>query len=160
GTMNNFVYGNEVYQNYETICGGTGAGDGFHGTSAVHSHMTNTRMTDPEVFEARFPVMLEAFTIDRGSGGRGRFCAGDGVTRRISFLEDMECSILSDRRRVAAPGLNGGEAGRLGRNTIARAEGTEEDLGGSGEARVAAGDSVVIQTPTGGGFGPVSERSA
>ncbi|MEL6708247.1 MAG: hydantoinase B/oxoprolinase family protein [Pseudomonadota bacterium] len=159
GTMNNLTFGNARVQYYETICSGAPAGPDFDGASAVHTHMTNTRMTDPEVFEARFPVVLDAFTIDRGSGGRGQFSAGDGVTRRIRFLEDMECSILSDRRRVAAPGLLGGEPGRLGNNIIARVTGAEEDLSGSGEASVSAGDSVVIQTPTGGGFGPASERS-
>ena len=122
--------------------------------------MTNTRMTDPEVLEARFPVILETFTIDRNSGGRGQYCAGDGVTRRIRFLENMECSILSDRRRVPAPGLKGGEAGRLGCNTIARADGNKEDLGGAGEVSVAVGDAVVIQTPTGGGYGPWDKREA
>ncbi|MEL6683633.1 MAG: hydantoinase B/oxoprolinase family protein, partial [Pseudomonadota bacterium] len=142
GTMNNLTFGNARVQYYETICSGAPAGPDFDGASAVHTHMTNTRMTDPEVFEARFPVVLDAFTIDRGSGGRGQFSAGDGVTRRIRFLEDMECSILSDRRRVAAPGLLGGEPGRLGNNIIARVTGAEEDLSGSGEASVSAGDSV------------------
>ncbi len=155
GTMNNLTFGNARVQYYETICSGAPAGPNFDGASAVHTHMTNTRMTDPEVFEARFPVVLETFRVDRGSGGRGQFNAGDGVTRRIRFLEDMECSILSDRRRVPAPGIKGGEPGRLGRNTIARGDGTTHDLGGAGEASVAAGDAVVIVTPTGGGYGPV-----
>jgi len=158
GTMNNLTFGNDRVQYYETICSGAPAGPGFDGVAGVHTHMTNTRMTDPEVFEARFPVVLDAFTIDRGSGGRGRFCAGDGVTRRIRFLEDMECSILSDRRRVAAPGLKGGEDGRLGANTIVRSDGSTVDLGGAGEAAVFLGDAVVIQTPTGGGFGPAKDR--
>ncbi|MEL6238053.1 MAG: hydantoinase B/oxoprolinase family protein [Pseudomonadota bacterium] len=163
GTMNNLTFGNARVQYYETICSGAPAGsrpdgEGFDGASAVHTHMTNTRMTDPEVLEARFPVVLEAFTIDRGSGGRGRWCAGDGVTRRVRFLEAMACSILSDRRLVRAPGLKGGEPGRLGKNTIVRNGGGIEDLGSSGEAEVASGDAVVIRTPTGGGFGPYVER--
>ncbi|MEM7689634.1 MAG: hydantoinase B/oxoprolinase family protein [Pseudomonadota bacterium] len=158
GTMNNLTFGNHRVQYYETICSGAPAGPDFDGASAVHTHMTNTRMTDPEVLEARFPVVLDAFAIDRGSGGRGRTCAGDGVTRRIRFLEEVDCSILSDRRRVAAPGLMDGEDGRLGANTIARADGSTEDLGGSGEARLVAGDAVEIRTPTGGGFGPIEDK--
>ena len=165
GTMNNLTFGNAQVQYYETICSGApagpdGKGGGFDGASGVHTHMTNTRMTDPEVLEARFPVVLDQFSIDRGSGGQGQWNAGDGVSRRIRFLEPMECSILSERRRVPAPGLKGGEAGRLGVNTITRANGDLEDLGGCGEAVVEPGDSVIIQTPTGGGFGPVSERGA
>ena len=160
GTMNNLTFGNERVQYYETICSGAPAGPGFDGAAGVHTHMTNTRMTDPEVLEARFPVVLDAFAIDRGSGGQGQYCAGDGVTRRIRFLEAMECSILSDRRAVAAPGLKGGQSGRLGANTIERTDGTRENLGGAGEARVGAGDAVVIRTPTGGGFGPLEKRGA
>ena len=121
--------------------------------------MTNTRLTDPEILEARFPVVLEHFGIDRGSGGKGQFNAGDGITRRIRFLEDMECSILSDRRRVPAPGLIGGQTGRLGSNTVVRADGSEEDLGGAGEATVGVADAVVIRTPTGGGFGAPDDRT-
>ena len=163
GTMNNLTFGNARVQYYETICSGapagpTNEGGGFDGASAVHTHMTNTRMTDPEILEARFPVVLDKFAIDRGSGGRGQYCAGDGVTRCIRFLEDMECSILSDRRRVPAPGLKGGEAGRLGLNTIMRRDGSKRDLGGAGEALVAPGDAVMIRTPTGGGFGPPEGR--
>ena len=160
GTMNNLTFGNERVQYYETICSGAPAGPGFDGASGVHTHMTNTRLTDPEILEARFPVVLEEFRIDRGSGGRGRWNAGDGVTRRIRFGEAMHCSILSERRRVAAPGLNGGEPGRLGSNTIIRADGTRQDLEGSGEALVEPGDAVEIRTPTGGGFGPIQERGA
>ncbi|MDJ0979670.1 MAG: hydantoinase B/oxoprolinase family protein [Erythrobacter sp.] len=160
GTMNNLTFGNARVQYYETICSGAPAGSGFDGAAGVHTHMTNTRMTDPEVLEARFLVVLEAFAIDRGSGGRGQWCAGDGVTRRIRFLDKMECSILSDRRRVPAPGLKGGEAGRLGRNTLVRAGGGEEDLGGCGEASVGPGDAVIIRTPTGGGYGPASKRGS
>ena len=158
GTMNNLTFGNARVQYYETICSGAPAGPGFDGAAGVHTHMTNTRMTDPEVLEARFPVVLDQFSIDRGSGGRGQWNAGDGVTRRIRFREAMACSILSERRRVPAPGLKGGEPGRLGRNTIVRADGSTEDLGGSGEARVEPGDAVVIRTPTGGGVGRCKDR--
>ncbi|WP_394729192.1 hydantoinase B/oxoprolinase family protein [Altererythrobacter sp. GH1-8] len=154
GTMNNLTFGNARYQYYETICSGAPAGPGFDGAAAVHTHMTNTRLTDPEVLEHRFPVMLDEFRIDRGSGGKGEWNAGDGITRRIRFLEDMECAILSDHRRVAPVGLMGGEAGRIGRNSILRADGSREDLTGCGEAQVFPGDSVEIVTPTGGGFGP------
>ncbi|MEM6858571.1 MAG: hydantoinase B/oxoprolinase family protein [Pseudomonadota bacterium] len=159
GTMNNLTFGNARVQYYETICSGAPAGPnteggGFDGAPGVHTHMTNTRMTDPEVLEARFPVVLDRFSIDRGSGGRGQWNAGDGVTRRIRFREAMACSILSDRRRVPAPGLKGGAAGRIGVNTIVRVNGAQEDLGGCGEASVGPGDAIVIRTPTGGGFGP------
>lgn len=159
GTMNNLTFGNARYQYYETICSGAPAGPGFDGAAAVHTHMTNTRMTDPEILEHRYPVMLDAFRIDRGSGGRGQWCAGDGVTRRIRFLEEMECAILSDHRRIAPLGLNGGARGRVGRNAIVRADGKEENLGGCGQAQVAPGDAVVIVTPTGGGFGPAEARA-
>ncbi|MEL6486001.1 MAG: hydantoinase B/oxoprolinase family protein, partial [Pseudomonadota bacterium] len=158
GTMNNLTFGNARVQYYETICSGAPAGPGFHGAPGVHTHMTNTRMTDPEVLEARFPVVLDQFSIDRGSGGLGQWNAGDGVTRRIRFREAMECSILSERRRVPAPGLKGGEDGSIGANTIVRRSGTREDLGGCGEAAVEPGDAIIIQTPTGGGFGPVKDR--
>ncbi len=163
GTMNNLTFGNDRVQYYETICSGAPAGigfdgKGFDGAAAVHTHMTNTRMTDPEVLEARFPVVLDHFGIDRESGGRGEWNAGDGVTRRIRFREAMECAILSDHRRVPVPGLFGGQAGRLGENSIVRNDGSVEDLGGCGEAHVQPGDAIVIRTPTGGGFGPVDKR--
>ncbi|GMN03024.1 hydantoinase B/oxoprolinase family protein [Erythrobacter sp. MTPC3] len=158
GTMNNLTFGNDRYQYYETICSGAPAGPGFDGAAAVHTHMTNTRMTDPEILEQRYPVMLDQFCIDRGSGGKGQWNAGDGITRRIRFLEEMHCSILSDHRRVAPAGTAGGEAGRLGRNLIERRDGSCEDIGGCAEASVQSGDSIIIQSPTGGGFGPVSKR--
>ncbi|MGB3469364.1 MAG: hydantoinase B/oxoprolinase family protein [Erythrobacter sp.] len=163
GTMNNLTFGNARVQYYETICSGApagpdGKGGGFDGAAAVHTHMTNTRMTDPEVLEARFPVVLDHFGIDRGSGGRGQWNAGDGVTRRIRFREAMECSILSDHRRIPPSGLHGGEPGRIGANWIERANGDREDLGGCGETQVSPGDAVVITSPTGGGFGPVARR--
>ncbi len=158
GTMNNLTFGNNRYQYYETICSGAPAGPHFDGASAVHTHMTNTRMTDPEVLEQRYPVVLDTFRIDRGSGGKGRFNAGDGITRSIRFLEDMECSILSDHRSVAPLGLCGGEPGRLGINTVEGRDGSVEKLGGCGSVTVREGDRVVIQSPTGGGHGPKSER--
>ncbi len=152
GTMNNFVYGNEVYQNYETICGGTGAGPDHHGTSGVHSHMTNTRMTDPEVIEYRFPVRLESFSIRQNSGGGGRFKGGDGVTRRMVFLEPMTATILSSHRETAPWGLEGGESGDCGRNYVIRADGSMVALQGNDEIEMAPGDIFVIETPGGGGF--------
>ncbi len=153
GTMNNLTFGNEHYQYYETICSGSPAGPGFDGTSAVHTHMTNTRLTDPEIMEHRYPVILENFTIDRKSGGRGKWHSGDGVTRSIRFLEKMECSILSGHRQTPPFGLEGGQPGRIGKNWIKRQDGHSEDLGGSAQTDVHPGDVVNIRTPTGGGFG-------
>ena len=153
GTMNNFVYGNDQYQNYETICGGTGAGVDHPGTSAVHSHMTNTRMTDPEVLEHRFPVRLEEFCIRRGSGGDGAYSGGDGVVRKMRFLEPMTATILSSRRIVAPYGLAGGGDGARGVNEVLRADGTLQKLQGNDETELAAGDVFIIRTPGGGGYG-------
>jgi 5-oxoprolinase (ATP-hydrolysing) len=154
GTMNNFTFGNDQLQYYETLCGGSGAGPDFDGTSAVHTHMTNSRITDPEVLEWRFPVLLEEFSIRRGSGGAGRHRGGDGVVRRIRFLEPMTAAILSSHRRLPPFGLAGGKPGARGRNWVRRRDGTIEDLGGLAEIRVQAGDEVVIETPGGGGCGP------
>ena len=153
GTMNNFLYGNERYQNYETICGGTGAGVGHPGTSAVHSHMTNTRMTDPEVLESRFPVMIEEFSIRRGSGGAGKYAGGDGVVRKIRFLEKMIATILSSRRKQVPYGLEGGQPGKVGENILIKKDGSEEVLSGNDERQVEAGDLFCIKTPGGGGYG-------
>ncbi|THB77006.1 MAG: 5-oxoprolinase [Desulfobulbaceae bacterium] len=153
GTMNNFVYGNEHYQNYETICGGTGAGIDHDGTSGVHSHMTNTRMTDPEVIENRFPVRLESFSLRTGSGGEGRHKGGDGVIRAVRFLESMTATILSSRRALPPHGLAGGKPGSRGKNYVKRVDGTIEALGGNGETQMNPGDLFVIETPGGGGFG-------
>ncbi len=158
GTMNNLSFGNQRYQYYETICGGCGAGrgldgQGFAGASAVQSHMTNSRLTDPEILEDRFPVRLEAFGLRRGSGGAGRWRGGDGVMRRIRFLEPMTAAILSSSREVAPFGLAGGGAGALGRNRLIRADGSELELGGSVELELAAGEALVIETPGGGGYG-------
>ena len=153
GTMNNFTFGNERYQHYETLCGGSGAGNGFDGTSAVHTHMTNSRLTDPEVLEWRFPVMLESFEIRRGSGGKGRWSGGDGARRRIRFLEAMTAAILANRRRVAPFGLKGGASGALGRNWVERSDGSRQDLTGTDQAELQPGDVFVIETPGGGGYG-------
>lgn len=158
GTMNNFTFGDDDCQYYETICSGSPAGPGFDGTAAVHTHMTNTRLTDPEILEHRYPVVLDQFSICRNSGGRGKWNAGDGVFRRIRFLRDMEFSILSDHRRIPPYGLNGGEPGKVGKNWIVRANKIEiEKLDGCAHAKVQAGDSVNIRTPTGGGFGAMNE---
>ena len=153
GTMNNFVYGNDNYQNYETICGGTGAGDGFHGTSAVHSHMTNTRMTDPEVLETRFPVRLDEFSIRKGSGGGGKFQGGDGIIRRLRFLEPTTVTVLSSHRKVPPHGAKGGSSGQIGENSILRADGEKEVLDGNDEAEMMFNDVFVLKSPGGGGFG-------
>jgi 5-oxoprolinase (ATP-hydrolysing) len=152
-TMNNFLFGDAHRQYYETICGGTGAGPGFHGTSAIHSHMTNTRMTDPEVLELRYPVRLECFAIRRGSGGDGRWRGGDGAIRRIRFLEPMTAVIVASRRNVAPFGLDGGEDGAVGRQWVERADGTHEVLTGTDSAELEPGDVFVIETPGGGGYG-------
>jgi 5-oxoprolinase (ATP-hydrolysing) len=153
GTMNNLNFGNAKYQYYETICSGSPAGPGFNGTDAVHTHMTNTRLTDPEVLEFRYPVVLEDFHIRVGSGGRGQWHAGDGIRRTIRFLEKMECTILSGHRRVRPFGLAGGEAGQVGANWARRKDGTMESLPGCAETIIDAGEAVIIQTPTAGGYG-------
>ena len=159
GTMNNVIFGNDRYQYYETVCGGSGAGPDFDGTSAVHTHMTNTRLTDPEVLEWRYPVMLDSFSIRRGSGGRGKFVGGSGCDRRIRFLEEMELVILSNHRIVPPYGMAGGEPGQCGRNWVERADGTVTWLTGQHGTHVGPGDVFVLQTPTGGGFGPPHERA-
>jgi 5-oxoprolinase (ATP-hydrolysing) len=153
GTMNNLNFGNARYQYYETICSGSPAGPGFPGTDAVHTHMTNTRLTDPEVLEFRYPVVLEDFHIRAGSGGRGKWNAGDGVRRTIRFLERMECTILSGHRRVRPFGLAGGEPGQVGENWVRRIDGRMERLQGADATTLDAGDAVIIQTPTAGGYG-------
>ncbi len=150
--MNNFTFGNSRYQYYETLCGGSGAGPGFDGVSAVHTHMTNSRLTDPEVLEWRFPVRVEEFRIRDNSGGTGRWSGGNGVVRRIRFLEAMIASILSGHRRVPPYGMAGGEPGRVGRNTVERADGRVEELGGTASVDIQPGDAFVIETPGGGGY--------
>ncbi|HEB96052.1 MAG TPA: 5-oxoprolinase [Sedimenticola thiotaurini] len=153
GTMNNFTWGDGRYQYYETLCGGAGATPRRDGTDAVHTHMTNSRLTDPEVLEWRFPVRLESFSIRRGSGGRGRHRGGNGVERRLRFLEPMAASILAGRRQVPPYGLAGGEPGRPGRNWVEHADGRRTELTERGQVAMAAGDLFVIQTPGGGGYG-------
>lgn len=160
GTMNNFTFGDARYQYYETISGGSGAGPGFDGTAAVQVHMTNTRLTDPEVLEWRFPVMLDSHRIRRGSGGPGQWFGGDGTIRRIRFLEPMTAAILASHRVVPPFGAAGGDPGQCGRNWVDRADGTrDESPSGRWEVEMNAGDVFVIQTPTGGGFGPVAKRA-
>ncbi len=156
GTMNNFTFGDDTYQYYETICSGAPAGPGFDGASAVHVHMTNSRLTDPEVLESRFPVVLEDFHIRRGSGGKGQQRAGDGTVRRVRFLRPMQAAILSGFRAVANPGMMGGEPGELGRNSVRRNDGRIEILPGCAETKVEAGEAVEIITPTGGGWGEIT----
>ncbi|MFF5537658.1 hydantoinase B/oxoprolinase family protein [Streptomyces cinerochromogenes] len=153
GTMNNVTFGNDRHQYYETIASGSGAGDGFPGADVVQTHMTNSRLTDPEVLEWRLPVRLEEFAVRHGSGGAGRWRGGHGAVRRIRFLEPMTVSTLSQHRRVPPYGMAGGAPGALGANRVERADGTVTDLGGSGSADVGPGDVLVIETPGGGGYG-------
>jgi 5-oxoprolinase (ATP-hydrolysing) len=153
GTMNNLTFGNERHQYYETISGGSGAGPGFDGTDAVQTHMTNSRLTDPEVLEWRFPVRLESFRIRRGSGGAGRHRGGDGVERRLRFLEPMTAVMLANHRRIAPFGVAGGAPGAIGRNWIERAGGARDEFGATFVTEVASDDVIVIETPGGGGFG-------
>jgi len=159
GTMNNFTFGNDRYQYYETIAGGSGAGPDFDGTAVVQTHMTNSRLTDPEILETRFPVLLEAFSIRRGSGGAGAHRGGDGAVRRIRFLEPMTAGILSNRRAIPPFGLDGGAPGAAGINRVERADGSSETLGATATAEMAAGDIFVIETPGGGGYGAVDPFS-
>jgi len=158
GTMNNLNFGNTRYQYYETICSGSPAGPGFPGTDAVHTHMTNTRLTDPEILEFRYPVLLEDFHIRKNSGGRGEWNAGDGIRRTIRFLEKMECTILSGHRRVPPFGLAGGGDGHVGENSVRRKDGRIEKLQGCDATVIDAGEAVVIQTPTAGGYGRPPSR--
>ena len=153
GTMNNFTFGNANYQYYETICGGAGAGADFDGTDAVHTHMTNTRLTDPEILEWRFPVILDSFSIRRGSGGKGKYRGGDGVIRRVKFREQMTASMLSGHRVVPPYGMKGGSQGRVGRNYVERVDGSVIEQGGTDSVEVYDGDVYVIETPGGGGYG-------
>ncbi|HXL84224.1 MAG TPA: hydantoinase B/oxoprolinase family protein, partial [Casimicrobiaceae bacterium] len=153
GTMNNFTFGNETYQYYETISGGSGAGPDFDGVSVVQTHMTNSRLTDPEVLEWRFPVRLEEFRVRRGSGGAGRHRGGDGGERRVRFLEPMTAAMLANHRRVPPFGMAGGAPGEVGRNWVERVDGMREDFGATFKVEMKEGDVFVIQTPGGGGFG-------
>jgi 5-oxoprolinase (ATP-hydrolysing) len=153
GTMNNFTFGDATHQYYETICGGAGAGPNFNGADAVQTHMTNSRLTDPEVLEWRFPVLLEEFSIRRNSGGAGAQHGGDGVTRALRFLAPMSVSILSSSRLIPPFGLAGGEPASCGRNTLQKADGARHPLAGSAQFEVAPGDYVQFETPGGGGYG-------
>ena len=162
-TVNNFTFGNAQHQYYETISGGSGAGGifdeygtltgGFNGTSVVQTHMTNSRLTDPEVLEFRFPVRLESYVIRAGSGGAGRWHGGDGGVRRVRFLQPMTASILSNGRKYGAFGMAGGESGEVGKNLVIRADGSVQSLGHIGQADMQPGDTFEIHTPGGGGFG-------
>ena len=154
GTMNNLTWGDGTHQYYETICGGAGATASSDGCDAVHTHMTNSRLTDPEVLEWRYPVILETFHIRRGSGGNGAHRGGDGTVRRVRFTTPMQVNVLSSRRRVRPFGLAGGGPGEVGRNRVIRADGTVEELPGNAQVDVGPGDRFEIRTPGGGGFGP------
>ena len=163
GSMNNLTFGNARYQYYETICSGAPAGifndgTGFDGADAVHTHMTNSRLTDPEVLEFRFPVLLEYFHIREGSGGRGRWSAGGGTTRTLRFLEEMDCAILSSHRAVPPHGLLGGDDGAVGTTRVRRLDGTIETLRGCDQTVLKAGEAVILTTPTGGGYGKPGAR--
>jgi 5-oxoprolinase (ATP-hydrolysing) len=160
GTMNNLTFGGADFGYYETICGGAGAGLGFDGASAVHTHMTNTRITDPEVLELRFPVALRRFAVRRGSGGEGVWRGGDGVIRELEFLAPMQAAVLSERRAVAPYGAHGAGSGACGRNLIVRAGGQAEELAGKVRLDVAAGDRLVVETPGGGGYRPTAAEWA
>ncbi|NRP20833.1 Acetophenone carboxylase gamma subunit [Ensifer adhaerens] len=153
GTMNNLTFGNAHYQYYETICSGASAGPGYNGADAVHTHMTNSRLTDPEILETRFPVVLEDFHIRRGSGGKGKWSAGDGTKRTIRAREKLDFAILSGHRRVAPFGIKGGEAGNLGQNLVRRNDGRTEELSGCAHTVLEAGEAFTVVTPTGGGYG-------
>jgi 5-oxoprolinase (ATP-hydrolysing) len=153
GTMNNFTFGNARHQYYETIAGGSGAGIDHDGTDAVQTHMTNSRLTDPEILETRLPVRLDEFAIRRGSGGKGAHHGGDGVVRTMTFLEPMRANILANRRRIAPRGIAGGSDALPGRNWVERVDGRVEMLSATQSAEMNAGDRFVIETPGGGGFG-------
>ncbi|MEE2971793.1 MAG: hydantoinase B/oxoprolinase family protein, partial [Planctomycetota bacterium] len=154
GTMNNLLLGDDSFGYYETICGGTGAGPGFPGTDAVHSHMTNTRITDPEVLEVRYPLRLEEFSIRRGSGGDGRHRGGDGVVRVLTALRPLRGSLLGQHRIEGPRGLHQGEDGASGSARIERVDGPHDALPGIAAFDLAVGDRLVVETPGGGGFGP------
>jgi 5-oxoprolinase (ATP-hydrolysing) len=156
GTMNNFTFGNDTYQYYETVSGGSGAGEGFHGTDVVQTNMTNSRLTDPEVLEFRFPVRLDSYSIRAGSGGNGRWHGGNGGVRKVRFLESMTASILSNNRIHAPFGMADGEPGATGHNYVIRADGHIDELTHVDKTVMQPGDVFVIETPGGGGHGKAS----
>jgi 5-oxoprolinase (ATP-hydrolysing) len=156
GTMNNFLFGDSGFAYYETICGGTGAGPGFNGANAVHQHMTNTRITDPELMEFRYPVRLERFEIRKNSGGKGRWRGGDGIEREIYFRAPLDISLLTQHRIEKPYGLKGGMPGKTGEQFLLRNNGEKERLGGMDSVAVKPGDRLIIKTPGGGGWGPPS----
>jgi 5-oxoprolinase (ATP-hydrolysing) len=158
GTMNNFTFGNDRYQYYETIAGGAGAGPGYPGASGVQTHMTNSRLTDPEILERRFPVLIREFALRAGSGGPGEFAGGDGLVREVEFREPMTAAIVSNHRRIAPFGLSGGGPGRRGVNQLLRGDGRSVLLAATEEVEVGVGDRLRIETPGGGGFGPAARR--
>jgi 5-oxoprolinase (ATP-hydrolysing) len=155
GTMNNVAFGDSTFGYYETIGGGSGAGEGFDGASGVHTHMTNTRITDAEVLEARHPVRLRRFALRRGSGGAGRWRGGDGLERHYEFLAPVTVSLLTERRTTSPWGLAGGEAGARGHNSVERCDGRVEEVAGKATISMQTGDRLRVETPGGGGFGPV-----
>ena len=152
--MNNFLFGNSSFSYYETIGGGVGACEGYHGASGVHQHMTNTRITDPEILEFRYPVRLEHFGIRNQSGGSGTWSGGHGIERVMTFLESLEITLLAQHRKVPPYGLKGGNAGETGRQYLTRKDGSVEHLDGIDARKVSAGDIITILTPGGGGYGP------
>jgi len=158
GTMNNLTFGNKHTQYYETIAGGTGAGPGFDGTDVIQSHMTNSRLTDPEVLEWRYPVLLEDFSVRRGSGGNGLYRGGNGAVRTIRFLEPMHAAILSSHRTSGPPGLNGGQSGHVGQTYVLHTDGIVQKLAASDHTAVGSGDTITIETPGGGGFGAIDNK--
>ena len=160
GTMNNFVWGNEKYQYYETLCGGTGATSDHDGADAVHSHMTNSKLTDPEVLEWRFPVILKSFEIKSGSGGKGQHCGGEGVIRKVQFLENMTANIISSHRKVPPYGLAGGGSAQVGSNRVEHVDGSITQLSGVDQMQLRPGDVFVIETPGGGGYGDPDDKNA
>ena len=157
GTMNSLLFGNDDYQYYETICGGSGAGPGFDGTSGVHTHMTNTRITDPEIMEMTYPLRLERFSLRTRSGGDGEHVGGDGVVRTIRALSDTVCTLVSSSRQIAPFGLKGGGDASCGHQWIVRADGRREHINGITTEDMEAGDTITIETPGGGGYGPLKQ---
>jgi len=157
GTMNNLLFGNDKFGYYETICGGTGAGLGFNGTDAVHQHMTNTRITDPEIMELRYPVRVEHFRILKDSGGAGKWRGGNGISRKIVFTKPCELTILSQHRKESPYGSNGGKSGKVGKQWVKTEGGDIVELQGCDSYSIQPGDAVVINTPGGGGYGEITE---